>query len=399
MTNNPTSTTTSFYLRSSLTGNLIAQYDAAGVKQNGYVYAGKQLLVQQQRIYDGSTRTMWQHVNPIIGDGLSTDAQGVVLERTNVDPRGVNVGDEDPFISNEPTNGGEGEGYNQAAIDAMVASLFPGFGGPTCKVDGAFSLCHIAFGLLGMGAADFGPSQTTIAVYSRSLGKYVGLATWNPNQAAAGVSVFGLPTGWSINGMNFTGNGFTFSSTFPIGDMMKIYGNLGAPGLGGYLGELVQQGYGSLGQLSEAYGPFGDRQDVLLRAPMDSSVLNAVDELMQKPTCSKFLNGVLAELAKASGRGRDGVTFESLFNAARGSIFSANPWPFPGSASPDGILVGNPAFHIEILMRDEVRTDRSTAPTRIMHEVFHGAPSGGDNYTHTQMVLAAITVAEPLGDL
>ncbi len=54
-----------------------------------------------------------QHVNPVTGDGLSTNAQGVAFERTNVDPMSVNVGDTDPFVSNEPTNGGEGEGMGR----------------------------------------------------------------------------------------------------------------------------------------------------------------------------------------------------------------------------------------------------------------------------------------------
>ncbi len=115
--NNSPSTIAVYSLRSSITGKVIAEYDSAGVKQNGYVFAGNELIAQQQRIYDGTTRVLWQHVNPVTGDGLSTDAQGVALERTNIDPMGVNVGDTDPFVANEPTNGGDGEGMsNQRSI-------------------------------------------------------------------------------------------------------------------------------------------------------------------------------------------------------------------------------------------------------------------------------------------
>jgi hypothetical protein len=368
------------------------------MRQKAYVFAGHDIIAESQRQYDGTNRLAWQLVNPITGDGLSIDAQRIALQRTNVDPMGVNLGDADPFVSNEPTNGGDGAGMSQSSINAMVASIMPGYGGPTCKVDGLVTGCRFAFGMLASGAAEKGPSQTTTGVYSRSLGTYIGIATWDPNQAAAGVSAFGLPAGWSINGMSFTGSGFTFSSAFPIDDMTKIYGKLGFPSLGGYLGDLVQQGYGSFGQLSEAFVPFRlDDPPLTLRAPMDVGVLTRVDELIQKPRCSQFLNEVLAELAKATGRGREGVTFEALFNSARGSIYSVNPWWARGSGSPDGILVGNPAFHIEILMRDERPGDRADAPTSIMHEVFHGAPGGGANYTHFEMADAAYTVGGRMG--
>ncbi len=57
-------------------------------------------------------------------------------------------------MANEPTNGGDGEGMSQSAIDSMVAGLIPGWGGPKCAIDGAVSSCHLAYGLLASGAAE-----------------------------------------------------------------------------------------------------------------------------------------------------------------------------------------------------------------------------------------------------
>jgi hypothetical protein len=146
-------TTVSFYLRSSvLGGNVTAEYDAGGVRQNAYVFAGGEILAQQQRTGEGATRLMWQHLNPLTGDGLNTDSQGVALSRTTVDPMGVNVGDTNPFNPELPPSGGDGEGMSQSAINSMVASLMPGFGGPTCKVDGMVTGCRLAFGVLSSGA-------------------------------------------------------------------------------------------------------------------------------------------------------------------------------------------------------------------------------------------------------
>jgi YD repeat-containing protein len=151
--NNAPTTNTTFYVRSSLFRSVVAQYDSAGVRQKAYVFAGRSLLAQQQRNGDGTTRLMWQHINPLTGDGLDTDSNGVALDRTTVDPMGVNLGDSDPFTP--PADGSEDgtEGASQSAINAMVAAIIPGWGGPTCKIDGMVTSCRLALGALSSGAA------------------------------------------------------------------------------------------------------------------------------------------------------------------------------------------------------------------------------------------------------
>lgn len=58
---------------------------------------------------------------------------------------------------------------SQSSINAMVASIIPGYGGPTCKVDGITTGCRLAFGAVSSGAASLvNPGATTtprIVVY------------------------------------------------------------------------------------------------------------------------------------------------------------------------------------------------------------------------------------------
>ncbi|MGH9969217.1 MAG: hypothetical protein ACREBG_15650 [Pyrinomonadaceae bacterium] len=207
-------TTSTFYLRSTvLGGRTISEYDAAGIRQKAYVFAGGELLAEQQRLLDGTTRLLWQHINPLTGDGLNTDVQGMSFARATLDPTGVDLGDNDPFPI-EGGGGGEGEGLSQSGIDAMVAQLIPGFGGPQVKLDGFITSPHLAFSALSIGAAEFAPSQMYVGIYSRSQGRYVGLARWDANAAAAGVGVGtrglhgldnrGHNTGWVWVGQTFS---------------------------------------------------------------------------------------------------------------------------------------------------------------------------------------------------
>ncbi len=322
--NNAPYTTSTFYLRSSLFGGAIAEYDSNGVKKNEYVFAGRDVLAQQRRLSDTQSQMLWQHLNPVTGDGLRTDSQGLAIYRTTIDPMATDVGDSDPFADYGGGGGDTGEGISQSAIDSLVASLVPGWGGPRCAIDGMVTGCRLAFGALSSGAAVLGPSQTTVGVYSRSLQRYIGLATWNPAQAAAGVSVFGLPAGWSIYGMNFTGNGFSFSSAFPMADITKIYANLGSQyqGLGNWMGEIVHSGFGTLGQIAEAAYPFGG-------APQNPShfTQEEVDSLRDRLEstlqggCKKFTDAFLDQIYGSKDHPSILDTFNRVANSSKGGLY------------------------------------------------------------------------------
>ena len=134
--------------------------------------------------------------------------------------------------------------------------------------------------------------------------------------------------------------------------------------------------------------------------PIDPSILATAEELIKIPKCRNFLSGLLTQLAKATGRGREGVSFDDLFNAARGSIFSGPNVSARGNAGPVPWVIGDPKFSIEILLRSAVPTDEASAPTTIMHEIIHGATRSGQGmYSHFEMADAAYTVAGPMGIL
>ncbi len=144
-------TTSTFYLRSTvLGGRTISEYDASGIRQKAYIFAGGELLAEQERLFDGTTRLLWQHINPVTGDGLNTDAQGISIARATLDPMGVDMGDTDPFATG---GGGGGEEVSQLGIDARVAQLIPGFCGPQVKLDGFITNPYLAFSALSSGAA------------------------------------------------------------------------------------------------------------------------------------------------------------------------------------------------------------------------------------------------------
>jgi hypothetical protein len=132
--------------------------------------------------------------------------------------------------------------------------------------------------------------------------------------------------------------------------------------------------------------------------PQNTTIdLSRVETLLKKPKCANFLNGVLAELSKLTNRGREGVSFEDLFNAARGSIYSSPNLPARGLGGREPLVIGDPGFDIGILIRPEFKTDMESAATTIMHEIIHGAPRVGPSYTHFEMATAAYIVGGAMG--
>lgn len=154
-----------YYLRSSVMGGqVIAELDEQGRRQRSYVFAGGTLIAT----HDSSLGLLWNHKNPVTGDEMETDSQGVVTGKETLDPMGVNLGDSNPF---DATSGGSGDegGMSQAQINKMYAQLLPasmGGGGIRVKVDGLETSASFASALVSMGAAGVGPSQTV---------------RWNPN--------------------------------------------------------------------------------------------------------------------------------------------------------------------------------------------------------------------------
>jgi hypothetical protein len=103
-------------------------------------------------------------------------------------------------------------------------------GGSGCYLDG-FEMpnCNLVNSLLENGSAVIAPLQTVAGIYSTSQNRFVGLAVWNPNQAAAGISWNmgggSLPVGWAPVGINFVGNGFNvYGSFMSLGYLLEMHG-------------------------------------------------------------------------------------------------------------------------------------------------------------------------------
>ncbi|MGH9949001.1 MAG: hypothetical protein ACRD6X_17660, partial [Pyrinomonadaceae bacterium] len=141
---------TKYLLRSSLTGNTIAEYNAEGTKTRAYIYAGSQIIAQ----FTGGVA--WQYNNPVIGDAVSVGSNSVAFERVTIDPTGVNTGDSNPFPDAEPGDPATIPGF---LAHGMIAAFFPGAGGATCSVDDILVSCGIVDTLLGLDAAEQCPNN------------------------------------------------------------------------------------------------------------------------------------------------------------------------------------------------------------------------------------------------
>ncbi|MGH9948974.1 MAG: hypothetical protein ACRD6X_17525, partial [Pyrinomonadaceae bacterium] len=270
-----------------------------GAKKNAFIYAGGQVIAQQFAV--GTPWVAWQHTNPIMGDALNTESNSVEAARTTLDPLGVNTGDEDPFF--DPGGGGESP-ISESAINQIVGSVIPWFGGPSCKVNGVITGCRFADSFATGDGAEI-ERLTQAVIYSQRDRRNVGFAFFNANQAAAGVSVFGLPVGWAPAGMGFTGGGFAFSSIFADSAFAAAaYGDLvangwgGIGGLGGYLYDLASSGSASLGQVNELSGAYSEPQQQTRGGGewerIDDGVLDyyreILETLLKKKGCKDFID-------------------------------------------------------------------------------------------------------------
>lgn len=256
-----TSLTTSYYLRSSVLGQVITEYNGQGGRRSSFVYAGSALLASQNNIdVNTSAGLSWRYNNPVTGDGRETDPQGKVLQAASLDPEGVDAGMADPASTNgEPT---PPEGLPNAG--AYVAYLPHSLGGSGfCRVNGMETGCGFATSYASSGAAE--PARPTAqAIYSRSLGRYVGLAIYNGGAAANGIALFGrgsagyLPAGsiYPYTSPTYAyGAGIGFPGWFSDLGVFPGTRNLGGmDGVdSGFLSEKAAQLYSVIRAAQEAY--------------------------------------------------------------------------------------------------------------------------------------------------
>ncbi len=76
-----------YYVRSTvLSGQVLAELDAAGNWARGYVYAGSNLMAVQQ-----SNAVYWQHEDPVTKSKRTTDVNGNVVSTIELDPWGADT--------------------------------------------------------------------------------------------------------------------------------------------------------------------------------------------------------------------------------------------------------------------------------------------------------------------
>jgi hypothetical protein len=96
-TNVTTTVTTTYYVRSSVTGDVFNELDEQGNKRKSYIHAFGARLAEQRQVHTGGPfYVFWRYANPVTGALIKGD------DRTEFDPFGAEVGNYDPYYS-DPT--------------------------------------------------------------------------------------------------------------------------------------------------------------------------------------------------------------------------------------------------------------------------------------------------------
>jgi hypothetical protein len=115
-------TSTTFFIRSSLSGNVIVETDQSGQKRRGFVYAGQTVLAWQQQL--GATQSVeWEHRDPSDASFRMTDGAGTVdsAHAGELDPLGNDAGLTNPYALPHPPGklwfGGSYPGFGDRSGD------------------------------------------------------------------------------------------------------------------------------------------------------------------------------------------------------------------------------------------------------------------------------------------
>jgi YD repeat-containing protein len=209
-----------YYVRSSVLGEVVAEYNAAGQWQRGYVY-GPGVGLVATRAYATSQYVEWEHADPVTGNRRRTDTSGAEVAEAveELDPLGVEMGRCNPYFGgcgSLEDLGGKGGLLSQSrygnAPDRRAG----------CNINGMMVMCDMAQAFVDSGAAAECPEGVCQgSVYSNSRKSYVGFVQWDPNAATAGVGISSQTgaivrnssnSGWITVGANFVGNGITAPS-------------------------------------------------------------------------------------------------------------------------------------------------------------------------------------------
>lgn len=171
--------TTSYFVSSSvLGGKTIAEVDQWGQRQKSFIHEGSRLIATQLQ---GNVR--WQHQKPVVGSQHESTAAGLLSLKSEPEPMGVNMGLEDPYLTEE------GEAPNPDVPSLVGGSAGVGSSGLRCTLDGARFDCEQLGFLNDIGAArpcqnnDCGPRAVFNPITRR---RELTPLTTNPNSGQLG---------------------------------------------------------------------------------------------------------------------------------------------------------------------------------------------------------------------
>ena len=168
------------YANSTVLGGLaLTEIDCVGGKNFGNVYLGGTRIAQ---LRDGTSFTIppdkwviWDHVNPVTGSNGRSHENVWYYNEAELDPMGVNVGFDDPFVLPEPPP--------DPGMESGIPEIIPLDDGPLtgtkCSLDGIVVDCGFVAPLLRSGAAVAVPNnRTTEPLYNKD-GRFVGYGFFN----------------------------------------------------------------------------------------------------------------------------------------------------------------------------------------------------------------------------
>jgi len=151
-----TTTSVTYFVRSSISGKVISEVDQNGQKRRGYVYAGGQVLASQEQI-DASQTVKWEHRDASNASYRRTDSLGAIdaTQMAELDPLGNNAGLSNPYVlPRSPAKLWFGGSYPSFGDNS-------GSGGTQCLVDSIERPCGEAVHLVRTRTADIDPTKTS----------------------------------------------------------------------------------------------------------------------------------------------------------------------------------------------------------------------------------------------
>jgi YD repeat-containing protein len=90
-----------YYVSSSvLGGRVITELNSGGQKDKTNVYAGSELIAEQQLYYGGEQGLTWKQSNPVTGTEVAQNTANGLTSRAEYDPFGLELGHSDPYLDN-----------------------------------------------------------------------------------------------------------------------------------------------------------------------------------------------------------------------------------------------------------------------------------------------------------